>query len=129
MTTHVLRFDGAHIRARVVGGQVLWFIRDVAAAAGVRLPPGPLSQPSPNGLLGLGSTSQVETVLHAAGYAELDAFKAWMAQSGKQLTAPTGSLQLVAQGPRRRGVPEAKSRDTSGSSRRPKSAPPPTLTA
>lgn len=128
MTTHVLRFDGAHVRARVVGGQVLWFIRDVAAAAGVRLPPGPLPQPSPNGLLGLGSTGQVETVLHAAGYAELDALKAWMS-GAEQLIAPACALQLVVQGPRRRGVPEAKSRDSSGNSRRPRSAPSPALTA
>lgn len=120
MTTYVLHYDGAHIRARVVGDEALWFIRDVVAAAGVRLLPGPLPQPTPYGLMGLSSTGQVETVLHALGYTGLDAFKEWAKQSGERLTAPTGVLQLFATGPHHLELPGA---------RKPRRTPPPARTA
>lgn len=107
MTTYVLPFDCARIRARVVDGEALWFLRDVVAAAGVRLPPGPLPSPSPHGLVGLGTTGQVETLLHGVHCPVTDAFMSWAIQAAEQLIAPTGFLQFAARRARTRGVTPA----------------------
>ncbi|MGA5411632.1 hypothetical protein ACPCSC_30795 [Streptomyces lavendulocolor] len=92
----MFRYDQAPVRVRVRGGEPVWFTRDLAAALGVRFPPGPLLPASPNALLGIATAAQVWAVLEAAGCGAPDAFRAWMADVSAQMLArgarpPAGS--------------------------------------
>jgi hypothetical protein len=80
----------------VRGGEPVWFARDLAAALGVRFPPGPLQPASPNALLGIATAAQVWAVLETAGCGVPDRFRAWMTDVSAQMLArgdrqPAGS--------------------------------------
>lgn len=81
------RYGHAPVRVRVRGGELVWFVRDVAAALGLRLPPGPLLPESLNSLPGMATAEQVWTLLRAAGCGARDAFRAWMTEVSAQLLA------------------------------------------
>ncbi|MGW7196173.1 hypothetical protein [Streptomyces chryseus] len=92
-TTHVFRYDNAPVRARLVDGEAAWFLRDVAAATGARLPPRGLETLLP----GVATTDQVAEVLQEAG-CDVSALRAWMAEASAQLCArPARRLASVPQ--------------------------------
>ncbi|MGW0757109.1 hypothetical protein ACWD1Y_11575 [Streptomyces sp. NPDC002814] len=101
--TRVFHYDHAPVRVRVRGGEPVWFARDLAAALGVRFPPGPLLPASPNALRGIATAAQVWTVLETAGCGTPDSFRAWMADvSARVLAQPA---RRPAQGSRPRSGP------------------------
>ncbi|MET9528189.1 hypothetical protein [Streptomyces coeruleorubidus] len=85
--TRVFRYDHAPVRVRVRGGEPVWFSRDLAAALGVRFPPGPLLPASPNALLGIATAAQVWAALETAGCRTPDGFRAWMTDVSTQMLA------------------------------------------
>ncbi|MFD3815186.1 hypothetical protein ACFWRZ_08970 [Streptomyces rubiginosohelvolus] len=88
MSTRTFHFEHAPVRARVRGGEPVWFVRDVAAALGLRLPAAPLLPESPNSLPGIATAEQVWTLVRGAGCgAAPDAFRAWMERVSAQLAA------------------------------------------
>ncbi|MEU0857482.1 hypothetical protein ABZ352_18865 [Streptomyces griseofuscus] len=87
--TRVFHYDTAPVRVRVRGGEPVWFTRDLAAALGVRFPPGPLFPTSANSLPGMATAAQVWTVAGRAGCGAPDAFRAWMAEVSTLMLART----------------------------------------
>ncbi|MFI5859304.1 hypothetical protein [Streptomyces parvulus] len=103
--TRVFHYDHGPVRVRVRGGEPVWFVRDVAAALGVRFPPGPLLPASPNALLGMATAAQVWPLVERAGCRAPEAFRAWMTDvSTRVLAAPAPQPARVPQ-PRPRPVP------------------------
>ncbi|WP_030372412.1 BRO-N domain-containing protein [Streptomyces rimosus] len=86
-TTRVFHYDAAPVRVRVRGGEPVWFTRDLAAALGVRFPPGPLLPASENSLPGMATAAQVWTVVERAGCGAPDAFRAWMTEVSTRILA------------------------------------------
>jgi hypothetical protein len=72
-TTTTVVYDSAHLRVRVRGGDVLWFVRDVAPALGFRLPLTP-GNAVPQVLV---TTDELCSVMTAAGFCPPAAFTAW----------------------------------------------------
>ncbi|MET9779278.1 hypothetical protein ABZ023_34400 [Streptomyces sp. NPDC006367] len=80
-------YESAHLRVRVSGGAVLWFVRDVAAALGFRLPLTP-GGAAPQVLV---TTAELCTVMAAGGFSPPVAFTAWAAQLPHRLPGPGAS--------------------------------------
>ncbi|MFI1312825.1 hypothetical protein ACH4TS_22175 [Streptomyces albidoflavus] len=87
-TTTVI-YDCAHLRVRASGADVLWFVRDVAAALRFRLP----LTPSSTGPQVLVTTEELHALMAAAGFRPPADFTAWAAQLPHRLprsnAAPT----------------------------------------
>ncbi|MFJ5142983.1 hypothetical protein [Streptomyces sp. NPDC088707] len=103
--TRVFLLDHAPVRVRVRGGEPVWFVRDVAAALGVRFPPGPLLPPAPNALLGMATAAQVWPLVEAAGCRAPDAFRAWMTDVSSHILDTPAPQPAQAPPPRLRPVP------------------------
>ncbi|MFI0742449.1 hypothetical protein ACH4PU_30885 [Streptomyces sp. NPDC021100] len=86
-TTHVFHYDHAPVRVRVRHGQPLWFARDLAAALGVPLPPGPLHPQSPTSLPGLATTAQIWAIAESGGRTP-ENFRAWVTEVSAQILPP-----------------------------------------
>ncbi|MEW1760406.1 hypothetical protein AB0393_28330 [Streptomyces cyaneofuscatus] len=79
--TMTVLYDSAHLRVRVRGEDVVWFVRDVAAALGIRLPLTPGSEVPPV----LVTTAELDARLAAAGVCPPRAFTAWAQDLARQL--------------------------------------------
>ncbi|MFE7485067.1 hypothetical protein [Streptomyces sp. NPDC057552] len=81
-------YDCAHLRVRASGAAVVWFVRDVAAALGFRLPLTP-SSAAPQVLV---TTEELHVLMAAASFRPPADFTAWAAQLPHRLprsnTAP-----------------------------------------
>lgn len=80
-TTTVVH-DCAHLRVRASGADVLWFVRDVAAALGFRPPLTP-GDAAPRALV---TTEELTSLMAAAGFRPPADFTAWAAQLPHRLT-------------------------------------------
>lgn len=85
--TRAFLLNHAPVRARLRGGEPVWFARDVAAALGVALPYGPLLPESPNSLPGIATAEQVWTLVRRAGCTTPETLQAWLTDVSAQLTA------------------------------------------
>ncbi|TGB03222.1 hypothetical protein [Streptomyces sp. MZ04] len=83
-STRTFYYGHAPVRVRVLDGEVLWFLRDLAAAVGVRLPSGHLDAVLP----GIGTTRQAWAVALRAGCGAPDAFQTWLDKVAALLLAP-----------------------------------------
>ncbi|MCX4826551.1 hypothetical protein OG883_43725 [Streptomyces sp. NBC_01142] len=83
-TTTTVVYDCAHLRVRAREGDVLWFVRDVAAALGFRLPLTP-GAAVPQVLV---TTDELRAVMTAAGFRPPAAFTAWVAELPHRLPRP-----------------------------------------
>lgn len=89
--TRVFHHQHAPVRARVVGGRAVWFLRDLAAATGTRPAPG-----QPTVLPGIATTDEACRALADAGLGDIAGLRAWLDQTAEQLTTPpTRHLQFV----------------------------------
>ncbi|MFD7764139.1 hypothetical protein [Streptomyces microflavus] len=91
MSTRTFLYRHAPVRMRVCGGEPVWFIRDVAAALGLRLPTAPLLPESAVSLPGIATAEQVQMFVHRAGWGAEDSFRAWMADVSARLVAQPSS--------------------------------------
>ena len=74
-------YESAHLRVRVCGDDVQWFVRDVALALGFRLPL-TLGAAVPQVLV---TTAELSSVMAAAGFCPPPAFTAWAADRARRL--------------------------------------------
>lgn len=81
--TRVFHYQHAPVRARVMADHAVWFLRDLAAAAGARPAPG-----QPTILPGIATTEEAGQVLTAAGLADVAALRSWLDEAAGQLIAP-----------------------------------------
>ncbi|WNZ14910.1 hypothetical protein [Streptomyces sp. 11x1] len=89
--TRVFHYQHAPVRARVMDGRAVWFLRDLAAATGTRPAPG-----QPTILPGIATTDEACQVLAAAGLGDVAALRSWLDQAAGQLPAsPARRLQSV----------------------------------
>lgn len=100
-TTRVFHYQHAPVRVRLLDGQPAWFVRDVAAAAGVKLQAGHLDMLLP----GIGTADQVWKAVRAAGCPTLDTFRTWLAEVAAQLLTPP-QVHAALLVPRRRPAPD-----------------------
>lgn len=100
--TRVFHYEHAPVRMRVRGGEPVWFTRDLAAALGVRFPPGPLLPVSANALLGMATAAQVWELVERAGCRTPDTFRAWMTDVSMRMLAAPAPQPATAPRPRPR---------------------------
>ncbi|MFF4276197.1 hypothetical protein [Streptomyces sp. NPDC001536] len=81
--TRVFHYAHAPVRARVLRGQAVWFLRDLAAATGARPAPG-----QPTILPGIATTGEACQLLADAGAADIAALRKWLDEATGQLNAP-----------------------------------------
>ncbi|MER7497076.1 hypothetical protein ABT033_31325 [Streptomyces pharetrae] len=82
-STRVFHYQHAPVRARVMDGRAVWFLRDLAAATGARPAPG-----QPTILPGIATTDEACQVLAAAGVDDVAALRSWLDRAAGQLSAP-----------------------------------------
>jgi hypothetical protein len=89
--TRIFHFQHAPVRARVMDGRAVWFLRDLAAATGARPAPG-----QPTILPGIATTDEACQVLADAGLGDVAEFRAWLDEVAGQLAVgPARRLQSV----------------------------------
>lgn len=81
--TRVFHYQHAPVRARVMNGRAVWFLRDLAAATGARPAPG-----QPTILPGIATTDEACQVFAAAGLGDVAALRSWLDQAAGQLSVP-----------------------------------------
>ncbi|MYX26818.1 hypothetical protein GTY75_09070 [Streptomyces sp. SID8381] len=79
--TRVFHYQHAPVRVRLMDGRAVWFLRDLAAATGVRPAPG-----QPTVLPGIATTDEACRILAAAGLGDVAELRAWLDHAAGQLT-------------------------------------------
>lgn len=102
--TRTVVYDSAHLRVRVRGGEVLWFVRDLGAALGFA----PLPATGDGLAQVLVPTAELWPLMAAVGYEPDAQFTAWAEELARSLTRPqatAAALRAIADAPPRTPTP------------------------